>query len=44
MSKMDYKLLFSSAKEALDNFDPKEQGVDEYIDDFLSAHWKVILT
>ena len=38
---MDYKLLFNSSIEALNGFDPREQGVKEYIDDFLGSRWKV---
>jgi len=40
--KMDYKLLFNSSIEALNGFDPREQGVKEYIDDFLGSRWKSI--
>ena len=39
--KMDYKLLFNSSIEALNNFDAKEQGIHEYLDDFLASRWKV---
>ena len=40
-TKMDYKLLVNSSIEALNGFDPREQGVKEYIEDFLGSRWKV---